>query len=71
MNFLLNSPIGFSLTFHCFQRCIADTTLKKTFMGMRSQDTISKAVFDTTRSLSYEAIHLSMMPVVHERLLAR
>lgn len=52
-------------------RCIADTTLKKTFMGMVRNDTASKAVFDATRSLSYEAIHLSMLPVLHERLVSR
>lgn len=73
-------------------RCIADTTLKKTFMNMARADSVSKAVFDTTRSLSYEALHLvispfsflcafgtcltpfhlqSMLPVVHERLVAR
>jgi hypothetical protein len=40
-------------------------------MNMARRDTTTEAVFDTTRSLSYEAIHLGMMPVVHERLLAR
>lgn len=40
-------------------------------MGMVRNDTASKAVFDTTRSLSYEAIHLSMLPVLHERLVSR
>lgn len=52
-------------------RCIADTTLKKTFMAMRRGESATEAVFDATRSLSYEAIHLAMLPVVHERLIAR
>jgi hypothetical protein len=35
-------------------RCIADTTLKKTFVAMRRRDNTTEAVFDATRSLSYE-----------------
>lgn len=35
-------------------RCIADTTLKKTFMAMCRSRTTTEAVFDATRSLSYE-----------------
>lgn len=52
-------------------RVIADTVTKTTMMSMLQCDNTPSAIFHSIQRLSYNALHLSMLPVVHERLLSR
>jgi hypothetical protein len=50
---------------------IADTVTKTTMQSMLQCDHTSEAVVQSIQRLSYNALHLSLLPVVHERLIAR
>jgi hypothetical protein len=52
-------------------RMIADNVSKVTMQSMLQCDTTPAAVFRSIQLLSYNALHLSLLPVVHERLLSR
>ena len=52
-------------------RCVADTVYKTTYLDMLSSNHVHDAVFDTMRHLCYNALDLSLLPHLHDRLIQR
>jgi hypothetical protein len=52
-------------------RSVADTLYKTTFAKMLSSPTVYDAVFDTMRTLCYNALDISLLPSLHDRLIQR
>jgi hypothetical protein len=48
---------------------VADTVYKTTFINMLSSNTVYDAVFDTMRSLCFNALDISLLPSLHDRLI--
>lgn len=52
-------------------RCVADTVYKSTFLNMTSSKNVHDAVYNTMRSLCYNALDISLLPSLHDRFLQR
>ena len=52
-------------------RCAADTVYKTTFAKLMSSENSYEAVYETMRSLCYNALDISLLPSVHDRVLQR
>jgi hypothetical protein len=52
-------------------RCVADTLYKTTYLDMLSSNHVHDAVFDTMRHLCYNALDISLLPHLHDRLIQR
>jgi hypothetical protein len=52
-------------------RNVADTLYKTTFSNMVKAPKVYDAVFDTMRSLCYNALDISLLPSLHDRLMQR
>jgi hypothetical protein len=52
-------------------RCVADTVYKTTFNKMLQAEKVYDAVYDTMRSLCYNALDISLLPSLNDRLLQR
>jgi hypothetical protein len=50
---------------------VADTVYKTTFANMLSSNKVYDAVFDTTRALCNNALDISLLPCLHDRLIQR
>jgi hypothetical protein len=52
-------------------RMVAETVLRSTFMSMAICEDLDTAITHAINSLTYNAVHLSLLPVLQERLIQR
>jgi hypothetical protein len=52
-------------------RCVADTIYKTTFSNMMSSDKVNDAVYNTMRGLCYNALDISLLPSLFDRIIQR
>jgi hypothetical protein len=50
---------------------VAETVLRGTFMSMAVCNKLDTAIVHAINSLTYNAVHLSLLPVLQERLIQR
>lgn len=55
----------------CQCRIIAETVLRSTFSSMMIHDDLDSAIVYAMQSVTYNALHLSLLPVMHERFIQR